>query len=725
MPASFSPSCRAALFTALFTSLPAIIHAETPVNTESVTTLRANEAKAREGEFAEARGDVVITRDNLKVEADWGRYSIPTDRIRAGDKVTLTKGKDTLSGSLLDMSINAREGDLLDPVFQMQRGAIRGDAVKLIFGGPDRYTIRTGRLTTCERGQDDWYIHASSLELDYTTNIGQAWNGWVEFKGVPFVYYPWLDFPLDGSRKSGMLAPSIGFSSSNGFQLQTPVYLNLAPNYDATLYPRYMERRGFLLGGELRYLEPNYAGNIHVEGIRDRVDNTARSAVSFQHKQILSPQLQLDINAQTVKDNSYLSDFGDQLSVSSQSNLPREGKLTYSGQDWNSFLRWQRYQTLDTPTNIVEKPYDRIPQLYFSAQPQLFHGLLATASGELTDFSHPTKMAGVRAWAYPSVAIPFNESWGFIIPKIGLHATTYQLRSSTSTPNETLSRAVPVFSLDSGLYFERETSIFGRDMVQTLEPRAYYLHIPYRDQSKLPVFDSGETDLSFTQLFSENQFSGQDRINDANQVTLALTSRLFEGNNGIERINATIGQRYYFADQRVTLTAPGREDSVRSSDLLMTLGARFWADLSSSYAMQYNQLDHSLRRADLSLTWRPGEFKTLNLRYVTNRVSDPDIRQFDISGQLPLGAGWTVLGRFNYSISNRRAMETLGGFEYNANCWALRLAAQRYATSTNEYHATFFALLELGGVAGIGSNPLDTIRQSIPGYANTYTPPRF
>ncbi len=722
MSAFYYPPCRLSLLAALLAGLPAVALADAIEKSEPTTFIQADEASAREGDFAEAHGNVVVTRDNLKVESDWARYAQPTDRLRAGDKITVHKDDDVLVGTQLDLALTAREGDLLDPVYQMAKGAARGDAVKLIFEGPNRYTIQSGRMTTCAEGVNDWYMHSSTLDLDYNTNLGQAWNGWLEFKGAPIFYYPWIDFTLDNSRKSGLLAPKIGISSENGFMLQTPYYFNIAPNYDATLTPNLMTRRGLMLGGEFRYLEPAYSGVVRMEGINDKLEDKTRSSLLFQHTQQLAPRLRLDMNIQKTSDNEYLSDFGDRLAVTSQSNLPREGTLSYSGDDWSSFIRWQRYQTLSTLTNPVEKPYDRTPQVYFTAQPKLVPGLVTTASGELTEFNHPTKTDGLRTWIYPSIAAPFNESWGFITPKVGVHATSYQLNKN-SQPGENYSRTLPIASLDTGLFFERETNLFAQDMVQTLEPRAYYLYIPYRDQSHLPVFDSGETDLSLTQLFSENQYSGQDRINDANQVTLAMTSRLFEADSGIERLNVTVGQRLYFSDQQVTLTSPGRADSTRRSDWLMTVSAKLWSDLSASYAMQYNQQDSTLRRADLALTWRPGDYKLLNLRYVNNRIADT--RQADISGQWPLGNGWYAMGRYNYSLTDRRALEILGGLEYNAGCWGLRLAAQRYATSTTAKHSTFFAILELGGLAGIGSNPLDAIRQSIPGYANTYTPTRF
>lgn len=722
MPAFKHFPLRFPLWAALLASLSATVLADAGQKPEPPTFIQSDEASAREGEFAEARGNVVVTREKLKVEGDWAHYTIPDDRLRAGDKVTVHKDGDVLTGTKLDMLVDPRKGDLLDPTFQMAKGAARGNAVKLIFEGPDRYSVRQGRMTTCAPGNNDWYLHSSTLDLDYNTNRGQAWNGWVEFKGTPIFYYPWLDFSLDHSRKSGFLAPSLGMNSKNGLQVQTPYYLNLAPNYDATVYPRYMSRRGMMLGGELRYLDTDYTGVFRAEGIQDRIDDKSRTSVLFQHAQQINPNLRLDLNVQKVSDNNYFSDFGDRLSVSSQSHLPREGMLSWSQEAWSGFVRLQRYQTLSTITNPVEKPYDRMPQAYFTAQPQITSWLATAASGEVADFNHPNKVSGLRSWAYPSMALPFNESWGFIKPKMGVHATSYNLHQA-NTANQNSSRTLPIASLDSGLFFEREARIGNGSFLQTLEPRAYYVYIPYRKQSHLPVFDSGETDLSFTQLFSENQYSGQDRINDANQVTLALTSRLFESDSGIERLNVTVGQRYYFTDQRVTLTSVESTESKRRSDWLLTVGARFWKDLSASYGLQYSQADSSLRRSDLTMTWRPGDYRTLNLRYSINRISDT--RSADISGQWPLGSGWYALGRYNYSIKDSRALETLGGVEYNAGCWAMRLAAQRYVTSTTNTSTSFFALLQLGGIAGIGSNPLDAIRQSIPGYANTYAPPRF
>lgn len=722
MPASSFPPYRLSLLAILLAGLPLAAPAAEPDQPEPPTHIQSDEASAREGDFAEARGEVIVTRDNLTVESDWARYTVPDDRLRAGDKVTVHKDGDVLTGTQLDMTIGARKGDLLDPAYHMAQNAARGDAVKLIFDGPDRYTIKQGRMTTCAPGNDSWYLNSSTIDLDYKTNVGEAWNGWVEFKGAPIFYYPWIDFPLDSSRKSGLLAPSIGMSSKNGVQYQQPYYINIAPNRDATLSPHYMSKQGLMLGGEFRYLEPDYSGLIRYETLDDRIEDKSRNSLMFRHGQKLSDRLRLDVNVQKTSDEDYFSDFGDRLEVSSQSNLPREGVLSYTGDNWNGFVRWQRYQTLSTLYHPVAKPYDRMPQLAFTAQPALAQGLETTIQGELTEFNHSTQTDGTRTWVYPSVSVPFNQSWGFITPKIGVHATNYRLRPDNGD-DQNHSRTLPIASLDAGLFFEREAQIGGRNMVQTLEPRLFYLYVPYRDQSHLPTFDSGETDLSFTQLFSENQYSGQDRINDANQLTTAVTSRLFEDDNGIERFSATVGQRHYFSNQRVTLSSPGRPDSDRTSDWLMSLGANLWNDLSANYLLQYNQDEKTTRRSDLQLTWRPGEHKLLNLRYVNNRISD--MRQIDVSGQWPLGNGWYALGRYNYSLEDSRALETLAGVEYNAGCWALRLAAQRYVTDNQKYNTSFFVLLELGGLAGIGMNPLQAIRDSIPGYENTYAQPRF
>ncbi|WP_293937968.1 LPS-assembly protein LptD [Iodobacter sp.] len=669
----------------------------------------------------EAKGNVQLHRGDLDVNAEWAKFDHKTNRVTAGDQVEMTRQGDVLKGNQLDYLLDTKYGSLTQPDYAMAQGLGRGDAVKLLFEGDDKYRLSDGRFTTCQPGDNAWFLHANELELDYTTNKGIAHSAWLEFKGAPIMYMPWMNFPLNSNRQTGFLAPSFSTNNRNGFEFSTPFYWNIAPNYDFTLTPRYMSRRGIMLGGEFRYLKPDYAGTLKVEGLSsDAVSGSDRSSIVFQHQQALTERLSLSLNVQKVSDNDYFNDFGDRLSVASQTNLPREAVLSYRGDNWQAFGRWQRFQTIQSTTNPVDEPYARVPQLGFSANPEWIPGLQLSIAGEATEFNHSTKINGTRVWAKPEVSMPFNNSYGFIKPKLSVHASSYQLRANGANQlDSTENRVVPIFSVDSGLYFEKESQLWGEDYTQTLEPRAYYAYVPYRDQSKLPNFDSAITDFSFAQMFSENQFSGNDRINDANQLTLALSSRLYESSTGIERVRATIGQRFYFTEQRVTLDAPGRPDETTTSDLLLSVSGQVWRDFMLGYSLQYNAKDDRTIRSDVNLGWSPGAFRALNMRYVIN--SNSNIEQLDFSGQWPLGGGWYAIGRANYSLRDNKALETLGGVEYNAGCWALRFAAQRYITNDGTFNTNFFALLELGGLGGLGSNPIDVLRQTIPGYTDTYS----
>jgi len=513
----------------------------------------------------------------------------------------------------------------------------------------------------------------------------------------------------------------------------SPFYWNIAPNYDATFIPRYFTKRGTQLGGEFRYLTSDMNGLMRAEVLDDRLEGRSRYSEMFKHGQRLAPGLQLAVNLQKVSDDNYLKDFGDRMAVSSQTNLPREGVLSYAGRDWSSYLRWQRFQTLQSASDPVDVPYARMPQLFVNAKPEIAPWLQPTISAEAARFEHANKSSGVRTWAYPALAFPFQDTYGFFTPKVGVHATRYVIEDKSSTGavigTRDQNRALPIFSLDSGLYFERESR--DGESIQTLEPRAYYVRIPYRNQSALPVFDAGETDLSFSQMFSENQFSGQDRINDANHLTLALTNRYLRRATGAETFRATVGQRFYMSDQRVTLPSSCSGSSCtgstsatsgeRRSDSLLSIAAQLWQGVEVEYDLQYSFANDHARRSSALLSWQPDDFKRLNLRYTLNRISG--IEQVDLSGQWPIARNWYALGRENYSLRDKRTLEALLGVEYNAGCWGLRLAAQRYITTDQSYNSRYFLTLELGGLAGVGNNPLDTIRQSIPGYTDAYHQP--
>ncbi|GAB3260713.1 LPS-assembly protein LptD [Chitinimonas naiadis] len=678
-------------------------------------TLLADTVEGTNGKEIVARGNVQIDQDGRRIQADWMKLFQETTEIRAGDKTRITQDKDVIEGGELYLKNDTRTGELATPKYQLGERQGRGDAVKLLFEGPSKYRFEAARFTTCSVGQDDWFIRAKDLELDYTRNIGVAHNSTIEFKGIPFLYSPYLDFTLDGSRKSGFLAPSFG-SSSGGLELTIPYYWNIAPNMDATIAPRIMSKRGVMLSNEFRYLGESYSGQLSAETIsKDRMFGGSRAAYNYQHRQDFAPGWHGEMNLQKVTDDRYFADFGDRISVASQTFLPREGFISYAQPGMQAVARFQRYQTLQDPTNPVAIPYARMPQLTFNYQPSLPSPYRLDLQSEAVSFRHPTQLNGERAVLYPSFSLPLEQAWGFVTPKVGAHLTRYNLADG-----RTLNRDLPIFSLDSGLFFDREGSFMGNDVVQSLEPRLYYLRIPYRDQSAFPNFDSGLADFNFAQMFGENQYTGSDRINDANQLTMAITSRLFEADTGIERARVAIGQRFYFSPQRVTLNEAARNQDVNSSDLIATVGGQpydnWWVDAS----IQTDSNGGKTNKSSLNLRYQPESGKLLNLRYRLDRLTN--IKQVDVSGQWPIARNWNLVARQNWSIQDRRSLERLVGLEYNGGCWVFRMVTQRFVTSGNQTSSPFFVQLELNDVGRIGSNPLQTLKDSIPGYTKLNTP---
>jgi LPS-assembly protein len=501
-----------------------------------------------------------------------------------------------------------------------------------------------------------------------------------------------------------------------------PYYWNMAPNYDMTLTPRVLSKRGLQLRSEFRYLQPDYRGEIYYEGLPDdRLADRSRQLFSLKHTQALWNNWNgvLDINK--VSDSKYFTDLSTRVALTSQTNLTRLAALSRSG-EWGNGGTYaftgqvQGWQTLQTdPLVPLVPPYSRRPQLSLTAQ--RFDTLRGDLNfeGSYTDFDHPTLVRGKRVVAYPSLTFPFESNAAFITPKIGLHMTRYSIDPNTSTLPDS-SRVLPTFTAMGGLNFERNTSIFGNTYKQTLEPTAYYVYIPYRDQSNMPNFESGVQDISFATIFSENQFSGHDRINDANQLTLGVRSRLINPLTGFEVLRAGLAQRYYFRGQQVTVPGvPPRSNQSGRSDLLAVLSGSVAPNLTTDIGWQYNADTRQTQRTIISTRYQPQQGKLLNLSYRQSESSS--IRQVDAAGQWPVVRNWNAVGRWNYSMQEKRMLEGIAGMEYDGGCFVLRVVAHRLSTATTTTNSSIFMELELNGVARVGSNSLDLLRRNVAGYS--------
>lgn len=605
----------------------------------------------------------------------------------------------------------------IDPKFDSSRG----DAKAVFFEGQDKKRLKDARYTTCEPGVDDWYIKASEIELDDYTQSGTAKNAYVEFKGVPLLYTPWMSFSFNNERKSGLLAPTVGTTSRSGFETLIPYYINIAPDMDATVGVRYLSKRGAQLQGEFRYLGENYSGIDSLEYLNDDALNGGqRYYANISHNHGFGNGWSAGYNIEKVSDDQYFSEMSTRIISTSRVNLPQEGRVDYYGDVWRFNGLVQKYQTLDE-TNF---PYERLPQLTLAANKEWDYAntdLYSQWAYFDRNKDAPIAATGSRLVLYPSISVPLTQSYGFITPKIGVHSTNYRVNDNNfvvngqAVSNNSDTRTLPIFSLDSGLYFERDLNVVKNSYTQTIEPRMFYVYIPNKEQDLLPVFDTALADLNMTTLFTENQFTGDDRINNANQLSLALTSRMIDKDTGVERIAATIGQRYYFTDQKVVLPG-GIASEDNSSDIIAAMTARLSNKWNLDAFWQYNTDDAGMVRSNILARYNPEPGKLMNVGY---RYTQQFLEQINLSGQWPLSRGWYGVGRFNYSIKEKTLIESLAGLEYDAGCWQARAVVQRVETATADANYGLFFQIELGGLASIGSNPLNLLRRDIPGYLSS------
>jgi len=689
-------------------------------------TLRADRIIYRQAEDeVEAIGDVRLTspdsvitgpRLRMRMAGSTGEFESPAYTIRSQPKdvpePALTMGGLPAVGP--DGKVFATTGKMLP------RSVVTasGSAERLEFRGEDLYHLKKATYSTCQSSQRDWEMVVDELDLDYTTATGVARHATVRFKDVPFLYTPWLSFPLNNDRKSGLLTPTIGTTSKSGLEVTMPWYWNIAPNMDATIAPRLMSRRGLQLNTEFRYLDYTHSGQARVEYLPDdKLANRDRYGYALLHNQTLGHGFSAALNLNGVSDDNYFSDLSTRVAAVSQGNLLRQGVLSYGGPWYSAALNVQTYQTLqDLPS-----PYRRLPQLTGAANRyDLPLGMAFNMNAEYVNFDHPTELLGKRTTLYPQLSLPYATSAFWLTPKVGFHSTHYQLSGQErlaatdyrkNVPDQQ-NRALPIFSVDGGFVMERDTNWFGRSLQQTLEPRAYYLYVPTRDQSKLPVFDTDIASFSHAQMFAENRYAGGDRIANANQVTLAVTSRLLDPTTGAEMLRATLGQLHYFTLQEVTL--PGETARTgRSADILAALSGQVLPKTYADFGWQYNPRDKLTERLTVGGRYHPAPGQIFNAGY---RYARELLGQIDVSAQLPLGGGWHAVGRYNYSTKESRVIETIGGIEYNAGCWVGRFVVQRLATIADKPTTATFFQLELNDFSRIGSNPLELLRRNIPGY---------
>jgi LPS-assembly protein len=716
------------LSVALLLALPAFAQAPKPRPMDEPTTIDAESIEGVSDIEVTARGTAEIRRGETAIFGDVLRYNRETGRAEGEGGVRLQDGVDRFFGPRMQYNTLDGTGIFEEPTFLLQRDLeARGGAERVELLGKDKFRFFGAHFTTCRPGQEDWVLSAKELELDYENDEGRAKSPRLRFFDVPILGAPSASFPLENKRRSGLLAPYYAQTSTRGFELALPYYWNIAPEYDATITPVSMTQRGVQLKNQFRYLNPKFSGEARFEYLDDKEFGDTREGVSFQHLHAFTPHLSANVNYNRVSDDRYLVDLSSQVRQVTVGNLAQDAYLSYSnsvrGAPYNAQIRVQRYQTLQDPLAPIVPPYHRMPQLTFSGSYGDLGGFLdTTLPAEYVRFEHPTLVQGARSTLNPVFAAPIVTPGWFLTPKAGLRYVDYKLTDNLAPGQDrSPSATIPWFSADTGLMFERPVDLFGAKRTQTLEPRLFYAYVPYRNQDAIPVFDTALADLNYTQLFSENRFIGNDRFGDANQMTLALTSRLL-GASGQEALRATIAQRYYYSDERVGLTPASPLRTSNDSDILASFGGRPSAAWAFDVTAQWGQDDGRVERFSMAARYTPEPAKVLNGSYRFTRGT-PDreaVSQIDLSAQWPVSAGWYGVARYNYSLLDGTLVDGLAGFERNAGCWIFRAVVQRVQAAQQVASTGFFFQLEFNGVGQIGTNDVvQLLTRNVAGYSVT------
>ena len=712
-PIVFALLCTFAHHAAADADMPALRMDKTfmtmePPTQETPSFVEADHLEGKKENQIEATGNAILRKRGQSIRADRLLYFQDTQDIDAQGSVVVEQEGNTMSGPHLKLNLDTNIGIMEQPVFYLIENDGRGSADVMHIQDKQHYTLDKATYTTCPAGNQDWLLKMSGLEIDRDRQIGIAHNAWVEFMGAPILYTPWMDFPLGKQRKSGFLSPVFGNTVTSGREITVPYYWNIRPNRDATIAPRVMTNRGVLLYNEFRYLEPAYRGTMHFDLLPgDKLANRSRHHIALQHNQQIAGRLNSSVNLNSVSDDNYYRDLANTTELTSQSSLLQEVLLSHNSGWWDASGRVQRYQSL-VPNNST---YKRLPQLTLNARQQYAGADLLFAS-EYVDFSHPIVLNAQRLAINASASYPLvNEAAFYLTPKVALRSTYYTIGANNTAALPNASRTLPLYSVDSGMAVERDWKLFGGDYLHTLEPRAFYVYVPYKNQDSLPVFDSGQAGFDFTQIFSENRFVGNDRVGDANHFTLALTTRLLEQVNGRERLKLMVGERFSFKTPQVNLVAP--TTTTNKSDILFAASGQVTDKLAFDSGLQYDpNLSHT-QSYNATAQYRPEVGKTLNLGY---RFTRNTLRQSDISAQWPLFTRWHGGVRWNYSIQDRKTLESIAGLEYNRSCWTFRVVAQRFVVAAQQANTGIFVQLELNDFIGVGVDPLPALKSNVPSY---------
>ncbi len=701
------------------------------------STLRASSGSSQwQGDQVELQDQVVLTQGNLRLSASDGEFDRKTQRARLKGGVLIRQPGVMLRGARAEVDTATGLGDVHDARYLDYRGGVRASAEKLSRKAPQIIELKRARYTQCPPDDETWRLDANTLRLNRDSGRGSATNTVLRVADIPVFYSPYLNFPIDERRQTGFLWPSIG-TSGDGLDLALPLYLNLAPNYDATLTPRHITERGTMLEAEGRYLSPGAHWTLLGATLRnDSLRDDDRWLVGLDQQGRFSNGISSFIDYRKVSDNDYLDDFSlTSLDVRRQTHLTQQAGLGYSFGRWHAGLSLVQYQTLD---DLIAEPYRKLPQLTLGrvatnasfALDYQFHGEAVRFDNRDAFDSGGSFVTGDRYYAEPGLVYPMRWAAGYIAPEARLRHVAYDLDSTAPGSTATPSTTVPLAIVDSGLFFERDTHWGGTGFRQTLEPRLYYLYSPYEAQDDQPNFDTSPLTFTYQQLFDPRRYTGRDRLEDFNQLTIGLTTRYIETGSGRELFNASLGQIQYFENRHVTLSGSAAEES--SSNVAAQLNLTPSDPVWSSVNLMWDPDEDQMQQASAMLHVERDDGALYNIGYRYYRDSGDittlsnGISQVDLSAAWPLAQRWRLLARWNYDLDDNRSLEDLVGVEYEDCCWLVRVVYQNAVAAEQLDAATGIARAErdqailvefqLKGLGSLGRQASTLLQESIWGY---------
>ena len=660
---------------------------------------------------AHLEGPVKVRQGNRTLVANDAHYDAATQAFDAKGDVSFRSPELALSGESGVWNGDG-SGRFVRGTFELPARPARGHAESIVLAADGKLELTHVDYTACPAGRPDWLLRARRIDIDQAAQQGVGRNVELDFKGLPILYLPIISFPVGDARKSGFLFPSIGTSNRNGFEFAVPYYWNIAPNYDATLTPGYMSKRGATLGSEFRFLTESSRGQFSDDWLPyDSSAGRDRSYLRVDERSDLSARLRFDTNLAYATDSNYFTDFGRGPEGTSVTYLQRRARLTYLDEHWLAVGLVEQFQTIDQTVAATDRPYTRAPQLQARGRWADGTGPGFEIDAAAVDFVRDTGVEGVRYAIAPSASFAWRSPGAYAVPAVGYRAIGYSLRNA-GVADASPSVSAPVATLDAGLFFERDAGV----RTQTLEPRIVYSYVPYRDQSALPVFDTGLPDLNLIQLFRSERYVGGDRIGDANQIAAGATTRLVDTGSGRQLASATLGQIYYFSRPRVTLPdEPAIAGS--SSDLVGQLDVTAYRHWNVQLGEQWNPHAQDSTLTEARVQYRPAANEVANVGY---RFRHGLLEQVEASVAWPVADAWDLYLRHVYSLRDHAALDAFVGFEYRACCWRVRVVGRRYVSNQTGTRDTSIGLqLELNGLSSVGERAGAFLERSIRGYSAT------